>query len=92
MEALMKCKHKHVLCLTDFSGGKYDRFKAGCEQCMFDYQTPVGGLVHRAMDRDDSGELVPFTVTGVVCASAALAARVLEEAGQSNRRIPKYGR
>ena len=90
MEALMKCKHRHVLCLSDGSGGKYSRFRAGCEQCMFDYGTSVDGLIHRAMDETEPGELVPFTVTGVVCASASLAARVLEEAGRTNRRIPKY--
>lgn len=90
MEALMKSKHRHVICLTDGSGGKYDRFKAGCEQCMFDYQVPVGNLTHHAMDADEVGELVPFTVTGVVCTSASLAARVMEEAGRTNRRIPKY--
>lgn len=90
MEALMKCKHRHVLCLTDFGGGKYDRFRAGCEQCMFDYQTPVDGLVYRSMDAGEPGELVPFTVTGVVCSSAGLASRVLEEANRTNRRIPKY--
>ena len=90
MEALMKCKHRHVLCLTDGSGGKYDRFRAGCEQCMFDYQTPVDGLIYHAMDEGEPGELVPFTVTGVVCSSAGVAARVLEEAGRTNRRIPKY--
>ena len=90
MEALMKSKHRNVICLTDASGGKYDRFKAGCEQCMFDYQVPVGNLFHHAMDAGDLGELVPFTVTGVVCTSASLAAQVLEEAGRTNRRIPKY--
>ena len=90
MEALMKSKHRHVICLTDASGGKYDRFKAGCEQCMFDYQVPVDNLIHHAMDAGDLGELVPFTVTGVVCTSASLAARVLEEASRTNRRIPKY--
>ena len=90
MEALMKCKHRYVLCLTDFGGGKYDRFKAGCEQCMFDYQAPADNLIHHAMDAGEPSELVPFMVTGVVCTSAGLAARVLEEAGRTNRRIPKY--
>jgi ribokinase len=90
MEALMKFKHRHVLCLTDSSGGKYDRFKAGCEQCMFDFQAPADNLIHHAMDADDNSELVPFSVTGVVCASTKLADRVLEEAGRTNRRIPKY--
>jgi len=50
----------------------------------------VGNLTHHAMDADEVGELVPFTVTGVVCTSASLAARVMEEAGRTNRRIPKY--
>ncbi len=90
MESLMMCKHRHVLCLTDVGGGKYDRFRAGCEQCMFDYQAPVDNLIHHSMDADDPSELVPFSVTGVVCTSANLAARVLEEAGRTNRRIPKY--
>ena len=57
---------------------------------MFDYQAPVDNLIHHAMDAGEPDELVPFTVTGVVCTSASLASRVLEEAGRTNRRIPKY--
>ncbi len=89
MEALMKHKHKHVLCLTEGNGDRYALFKAGCEQCMFDYQAPVDFMVYRAMDADGSNELIPFAVTGVVCASASLTARVLEETNRTNRRIPK---
>ena len=93
MEALMKCKHRHVLCLTDFGrrGGSATASAPGASSACSTTGTPVDGLIHRAMDADEPGELVPFTVTGVVvCSSAGAAARVLEEAGRTNRRIPKY--
>ena len=88
-EALIKSKHKKLLCLLDGKDLKNELFRAGFQQCGFDNNIPAANLLAKEADAQ-ADALIPFEVTGVVSINSALANAAAAEARRTNRRIPKY--
>ncbi|MEG2316477.1 MAG: PfkB family carbohydrate kinase [Clostridia bacterium] len=89
-KTLLDQKHKNLLCLVEKEDAQSGFFRAGFEQCAYDAHLPGNHCGCAVVGGAEQAELIPFEVTGVVCMSVALAARVYAEAHRTNRRIPKY--